>query len=196
MTEPNRAEFSRKYFEQLAACMQAMNLDDIARTLQILETAWETQHTVYIVGNGGSAATASHMANDFSKTVLGRTRKGRGMRAISLTDNVALMTAWANDHGYDEMFAGQLEALAAPQDVLISISGSGNSPNLVKAVEMAKSMSIHTIGFLGMGGGVLKSMVDVAVVVPSQAYEPIEDVHMVLDHLITTYFRGWLAGKQ
>jgi D-sedoheptulose 7-phosphate isomerase len=196
MIEINKAEFSRNYFEKLAKIMLSMDTDAIARTIRMLESAWENQATVFIIGNGGSAATASHMANDFSKTVLGRTRKGRGMRAISLTDNVALMTAWANDHGYDEMFAGPLAALAAPNDILISISGSGNSPNLVKAVETAKSMDVQTIGFLGMGGGALKNMVDIAVIVPSQDYEPIEDVHMVLDHLITTYFRGWLSTKQ
>jgi D-sedoheptulose 7-phosphate isomerase len=160
-----------------------------------LEQAFVKRCQVFIAGNGGSAATASHMANDFTKGVT--QERGRGLRAISLSDNISLITAIANDKGYNEVFADQLLALGQPGDVLIVISGSGNSANVVRVVEVAQEMQIRTVALLGMGGGRVADMADVSVVVPSDDYGPIEDVHMVFDHLITTYLRYWLAvGRQ
>jgi len=184
-----RIDFIESYFRTLTDVIARVPRAELARALEMLETAWAERRRVFIAGNGGSAATASHMANDLVKGVA----KGgaAGVRAIALSDNVALITAIANDEDYGEIFAGQLDALADVGDVLIAITGSGNSPNVVRAVETAQRLGLRTIGFLGMSGGKVRAMVDVAVVVPSDDYGPIEDLHMVFDHLMTAYLRRW-----
>ncbi|MBI3321943.1 MAG: SIS domain-containing protein [Candidatus Omnitrophica bacterium] len=181
-----RAGFARRHLEEVGRTLRRLSVRELARVLEILEGAYRQRRQVFIAGNGGSAATASHMANDLVKTI------GAGFRAIALTDNVPLITAWANDVGYEEIFAGQLRVLAHPGDVLILISGSGNSANLLRAAEAAKAMELVVIGFLGRDGGRLKGLVDAAVVVPGREYGPIEDAHVVLDHLIAAYFTDWL----
>ena len=179
--------FAERYFVELKRVVDAMPMENVGRALDLLEAAHVEGKQVFLAGNGGSAATASHMANDLS---WGLTRgQVKPMRAIALTDNVSLMTAVANDAGYDEMFTHQLDALAAPGDLLVAISASGNSPNIVKAIDRAKQIGMKSVGFLGMGGGKAASMVDVAVAVGSSEYGPIEDVHMVLDHLALAYLR-------
>ncbi|MBM4442382.1 MAG: SIS domain-containing protein [Candidatus Rokubacteria bacterium] len=189
-----RLDFIEGYFRTLVDVIAQLPRAELARALEVLETAWAERRRVFIAGNGGSAATASHMANDLMKGVA----KGGavGVRAIALSDNVALITAIANDEDYREIFAGQLDMLAEPGDVLIAITGSGNSPNVVRAVESARRLGVHTIGFLGMSGGQVGKMVDVAVVVPSDDYGPIEDLHMVFDHLMTAYLRRWAGGAR
>ncbi len=185
----DKEAFSRQYIDALVSVLQNLPLDDWARVLQLLERAFVERRQVFIVGNGGSAATASHMANDL---MLGVAKEGgRGFRAIALTDSVPLMTAIANDTGYDNVFTAQLRALGRPGDVLIAISGSGKSPNVVEAVKVAREIGIMTVGFLGMGGGQLRELVDAAIVVPSNDYGLIEDIHLMLDHLMTAYFRHW-----
>lgn len=187
----DRERFSLKYVEILCGVLSDLPLKDLSCALGLLERAFTEGRQVFIAGNGGSAATASHMANDFAKGVA--EEGGRGLRAIALSDNVPLITAIANDRGYTEVFAEQLLTLGHPGDVLVVISGSGNSANIVRAVEVAQGMQIRTIALLGMGGGQVAQMADVSVVVPSDDYGPIEDIHMVLDHLITAYMRHWLA---
>lgn len=189
---PHRATaaeaFTRSYLEALASILRLMPVADIGRILEVLERVYDEGRRVFLVGNGGSAATASHMATDLSKTVAGRDGAGPGFKAIALTDNLAQLTAWGNDVGYAEVFAGPLKSQAAPGDVLILISGSGNSPNLLRAADAARSMGLQTIALLGQGGGRLRPLVDLAVVVPSDAYGPIEDAHLALNHLVTAYF--------
>lgn len=187
----DRERFSFDYIEMLCMVLRDLPLKDLVGALQVLERAFVERRQVFIAGNGGSAATASHMANDLGKGVA--EVGGRGLRAISLSDNVPLITAIANDKDYTEVFADQLLALGQPEDVLIVFSGSGNSANIVRVAEVAREMQIVTIALLGMEGGQVAEMVDVSVVVPSEDYGPIEDVHMVLDHLITAYLRDWLA---
>ncbi len=192
MAGPDRLDFARRYVDTLGTVLRALPLDGIAATLEILERAHAARKRVLVVGNGGSAATASHMANDL---VWGLAHVGKlGLRASSLSDNVPVVTAIANDRGYQDVFAVQIETHADPGDVLIAVSGSGNSANVLRAVDAAKAKGMTTIGFLGMEGGKLRRMVDVAVVVPSNDYGPIEDVHMMLDHLITAYLRDRIAG--
>ena len=182
-----RSDFASRYVGNLVAVLNALPLDAIDRALAALEAAYDEGRQVFIVGNGGSAATASHMCNDL---VWGMAQIGRpSFRAIALTDNVPLMTAISNDLSYDEVFTVPLRALAKPGDLLVVISGSGNSRNAVRAAEVAKEMALNTVGFLGRGGGKLGAMVDVPVVVPSDDYGPIEDIHMMFDHLIISYFR-------
>jgi D-sedoheptulose 7-phosphate isomerase len=190
----DRISFARRYIDTLGAVLRELPVEGLAETLRVLERAHRDRRHVFIAGNGGSAATASHMANDLQ---WGLARLGAGgLRATALSDNVPLLTAIANDRSYEDVFAVQLETLADAGDVLIVISGSGNSPNVVRAAEVARRMKLVVVGFLGMGGGKLRSMVDVPVVVPSDDYGPIEDVHMMLDHLCTAYLRRWIeAGR-
>ena len=187
----HRERFSRDYIETLCSVLRGLAFEDLAGALQMLERALVERRQVFIAGNGGSAATASHMANDLTKGVA--EAGGRGLRAIALSDNVPLITAIANDKSYSDIFADQLMALGQPGDVLIVLSGSGNSINIVRAVEVAQEMQIATIALLGMDGGRVAGLADVSVVVPSDEYGPIEDAHMVLDHLVTAYLRSWLA---
>lgn len=186
----DRETFSLGYIETLCGVLDDLPLKDVARFLELLERVFVERRQVFIAGNGGSAATASHMANDLTKGIA--EVGGRGFRAIAFSDNVPLITAIANDKNYGEIFADQLLALGQPGDVLIVISGSGNSANIVRAVKVAQGMNITTVGLLGMGGGQVAKMADVSVIVPSSDYGPVEDVHMVLDHLVTAYLRSWL----
>jgi D-sedoheptulose 7-phosphate isomerase len=184
--------FAERYLAELKGVLDALPVERVGAALDLLHATHTAGKQVFLAGNGGSAATASHMANDLS---WGLTRaRLRPMRAVALTDNVPVMTAIANDAGYEEMFAAQLDALGAAGDLLIAISASGNSPNVVKVLERAARIGLRSIGFLGMGGGKAASMVDVAVVVPASDYGPIEDVHMVLDHLALAYLRLALRG--
>lgn len=176
-----------KYIETLQQLLNKLPLEDIRQVLAELHRARLEGRQIFIMGNGGSAATASHFANDLNKgaCVPGAPR----FRAIALTDNVALMSALANDVGYEHIFAEQLVNLAHPGDVVIGISGSGNSPNVLRAMEVARSLPALTIGFTGFSGGRLKDLVDICVLVPSDTMEQIEDVHLMLEHLICSSLR-------
>lgn len=168
-----------------------MDYQSIERMAQVILKARETENTVFFIGNGGSAATASHFANDLA---IGTRSRNKKFKALSLTDNVAAMTAIANDWSYEELFVKQLESYYRTGDVLVSISASGNSPNVVKATEYVKSQGGFTIGLTGFNGGRLKEIVDLAVHVPSNKgeYGPVEDVHMILDHIIHSYVKRYV----
>ncbi len=165
--------------------IKRIDLNAVYRIVQLLRSARDNGATLYICGNGGSAATASHWVND-----LGKATKSCGraqLRVMSLSDNVSWLTALANDEGYDRIFAGQLENFARAGDVLIVISASGNSPNLVKAVELAQSRGVLTIGLLGFDGGVLKNQVNECLWIPSEKglYGLVESGHSLLCHILT-----------
>ncbi len=148
---------------------------------------------IYIIGNGGSAATASHMATDLSKIVVRDTPR---LRAISLTDNTPLITAIANDIDYSQVFREQLKNLLYPRDVVIGISVSGKSPNILHAITYANSMGATTIGFSGFGGGKLKSLVDISIDVSSENYGVVEDFHMSLNHLLSQFITQFREGSE
>lgn len=187
------AAFARQYIEELCGVLRNLPFTQLARALEILEEAWVERRQVFLAGNGGSAATASHMANDLRKGLA--KRRGQGLRATALSDNIPLLTAIANDESYTEVFASQLAGWAKPGDILIVFSGSGNSENIVRAVEAARQLDMTTVAFLGMGGGRVAGLTDVSVIVPSEDYGPIEDLHMTFDHLITEYLcRGSAKG--
>jgi D-sedoheptulose 7-phosphate isomerase len=188
------AAFAQQYLDGVCGVLRELPLGEIARMLEVLDGAWRDRRQIFVAGNGGSAATASHMANDLAKTVTGGDPSRRGFRAIALTDNVPLLMAWANDVGFEEVFVGQLRPLAQRGDVLIVLSGSGHSTNVVRAVEWARAQGLTTIGLLGRDGGALAPLVDLAVIVPADAYGPIEDAHLVLNHLIMTYFQAQIAA--
>ena len=175
------------YFSELEQMMQAISLSDLQAVLSILEEAYHNGHRIFVMGNGGSAATSSHFALDLAKNTImpGAPR----LKAISLTDHVPLITAWSNDTHYEHIFAEQLANLIEPGDVVIGISASGNSPNVINAVKLAQQSRSATIGLLGATGGKLKSIVDAAVLAPGQNIEQEEDAHMILAHVITRHMR-------
>jgi D-sedoheptulose 7-phosphate isomerase len=165
--------------------LDAIDVEALDRIVKRLTMARENGNLIYLAGNGGSAAIASHWVND-----LGKATKRRGqqhMKVLSLCDNMAWLTALANDEGYETVFAGQLDNHAQAGDVLIVISSSGNSLNLVKAVELAKKRGVVTIGFVGFNGGVLKDMVDEHVLISTEkgAYGLVEPAHDLICHILT-----------
>lgn len=170
------------YLAGISTTLSSLPLDEIAQTVRILEKARLECRQVLIFGNGGSAATASHFVCDLAKGAI-VSDKPR-FRAISLTDNIPLISAWANDTTYENVFAEQLTNLVQAGDIAIAISGSGNSVNVLKAVEAAKVAQAITIGFTGFDGGKLKDMVDLCIVVPNHCMEQVEDVHLILEHMI------------
>jgi D-sedoheptulose 7-phosphate isomerase len=188
----NSERFAKDFLSGVADLMGRLPVDDVVRLLDALTEARQARRRIFLIGNGGSAATAAHMANDL---LLGASKTGGlGLRAQALTDNVPMLTAAANDTSYDEVFAAQLSVLAEPRDLLIALSVSGTSPNIVRAIETAKRLGLLTVGVLGGDGGPCAELVDIAVVVPSHGYGPVESVHLVLDHLITRYLQQHQAG--
>jgi D-sedoheptulose 7-phosphate isomerase len=181
------ADFAGRYTDYIAELLNCLDWGAIDRVGRILENARHLGRTIFLIGNGGSAATASHFANDLS---IGPRKLGaQAYRAISLSDNAAILTAAGNDLGYDKVFVEQLRTLLDAGDVVIAISASGNSPNILKAVEYANQLGAVTIGFTGFDGGALASMVSehVNVATPKGDYGPVEDLHLMLNHLISSY---------
>lgn len=174
----------RDYMAIFDDLLRHIDAKDIGACADILRKARDSGAMIYVAGNGGSASTATHLANDLGKAT--KTPGMPPMRVVSMSDNVSWLTALGNDEGYDRVFAGQMENFAKPGDVLIVISTSGNSGNLVKAVELAKEVGIVSIGILGFKGGKLKDMVDAAVWLPSPvgAYGPVETAHSLVVDLI------------
>ena len=186
-------EYAAGYLKYLAKLLHELDTDAIAAFVEELEAAYKKQNTIFVIGNGGSAATASHMANDIGVDVMKKTACARAFRVMALTDNVPVMTAIANDDGYDKMFVNQLRIHFRKGDKLIAISASGNSPNLVEAIRWVKSKGGRVIGLVGFDGGAFKGNCDLLIHVktPRGEYGPVEDVHLILDHLIAT----WLQYK-
>ncbi len=170
------------YLDEVQAIIARMPREPIARVIELLLAASERGATIFTAGNGGSAATASHFAADLAKGTLvaGQPR----LRIVPLTDNVPIITAWSNDVAYDVIFAEQVRSLLREGDILILISGSGNSPNVLRAAEEARQLGGITVGFSGFDGGQLAKLVDYPVVIPAHKMRQIEDGHMVLCHLI------------
>ena len=183
------SQFAKNYLTGLKAVLDRLPLAELEKLFTVIEEAHAAGKQIFVVGNGGSAATASHMRNDLNKGTLGH--KGdapwKRFKVIALTDNVSLMTAWANDTDYNTVFSEPLKNLANRGDVLIAISASGNSPNIITAVEVAKELGVKVLGLGGFTGGKLAQLADVCVVVPSNDYGPVEDVHMIIDHILVGY---------
>jgi D-sedoheptulose 7-phosphate isomerase len=184
----------REYILQVRGTIEKISDDCVDQAISALYTAWSDGKQVFILGNGGSASTASHMANDLCKAtaVVGKQR----MRAIALTDCVSLITAWANDVSFDSIFKEQLENLLNSGDVVMAISASGNSPNVLRALEYAAEKKAITIGWTGESGGTLKHMVDICLQAPSDDVGIIESVHVLLDHLVSNELRNRIQQKK
>ncbi len=180
------------YLEHEIDTLKALDVNEINAALNLLLETFENGNTVFVFGNGGSSATASHFQNDFNKGVSEHTEKKFNFQCLN--DNVATVMAVANDIGFDEVFRFQLIGHMRPGDVALAISGSGNSKNVLNAVEYAKSQGAKVIGLTGFGGGKLKELSDVSLHVPVNSMQITEDIHMVFDHLMMSIFYRSLAG--
>lgn len=186
------------YLETLKGVLNGLPLAETRRAVDFLFRAYETDHTVFTFGNGGSAALASHLAADLGKgthipgspSLTGVKR----LKAHSVVDNVPMLTAWANDTNYADVFSGQLENFIQPGDVAFGISGSGNSANVLRALELARGIGATTVGLTGCGGGKMKALLDIPIVVPSHHMQQVEEAHVILAHLIFLDLKERIEG--
>jgi D-sedoheptulose 7-phosphate isomerase len=181
------AEFLSSYKNRLITLFDSIDIDMLESIIDAMVTAFKNGNTMYVVGNGGSAATASHIQADFQFFV--RYFTNFRPKVVALTDNIPLMTAISNDHSYEDVFIEQMKGMFNKGDLLLAISASGNSPNVVKAVEYANELEGKTIAFCGFTGGKLKEIADMPLYTPNddKDYGPIEDLHMILDHVLVNY---------
>jgi D-sedoheptulose 7-phosphate isomerase len=177
------------YLDELISITELLNFDLIEKVcLEILKVR-KKMGTIFIIGNGGSAATASHMATDL---MFGSNLACPELRVISLVDNASLLTATGNDVSFEQVFSRQLQNLGRKGDIVIAISASGNSPNLIEAIKKAKYLQISSVGLTGFDGGLLKTLVDFPIHVPTKigSYGQAEDLHLMINHMITSYLKS------
>ncbi len=186
-------QFAKGYFNHLFKLLNELDTNAIAAFADEIEKARKGEHTIFFIGNGGSASTASHMANDFGTDTRKRCESELPFRAMSLTDNNAVMMAIANDDGYENLFVNQLKIHYRHGDKLVAISASGNSPNVVSAAEWVNERDGVVMSLVGFDGGKLKAISDVTIHVKTMKgdYGPVEDVHMIMDHVLA----NWLQFK-
>jgi len=181
------------YFDDLVQVIANMPLQAIDQIVSVLLDAYESSRTIFLFGNGGSAALASHFACDLGKVAANGS--GKRFQALALTDNVPLMTAWANDANYEDIFAEQLATFVQPDDIAFAISGSGKSPNVLKALKVAREARAFTIGLTGYKGGHLKDLCDVCLIVPSDNMQIIEDLHLSVTHAVLAALRAKICQE-
>jgi len=179
------------YFSYLSGVLEKIHRDGVEDIVSVLLRAYDAERIVYLFGNGGSAALASHFACDLGKGTLNGSAKR--FRVMALTDNVPLITAWANDSEYEDIFAQQLASFIQEDDVAFAISGSGNSPNVLRALEVAKQAGGITVGLTGFSGGKMKDLCDFCVIVPSDNMQIIEDLHLCIAHAVFSSIRRKLC---
>jgi D-sedoheptulose 7-phosphate isomerase len=181
-----------QYLARLQSTISHLDASAINAMAHALFEAYSAEKTIFILGNGGSAALASHFACDLGKGVSFNNR-GKRMRVLALTDNIPLITAWANDVSYEYVFAEQLRNFIASGDVVFAISGSGNSLNVLRALELARSVRATTLGVSGFDGGKMKALCDLCFVVPCDNMQVIEDLHTVTAHALSTLLYNMVA---
>jgi D-sedoheptulose 7-phosphate isomerase len=184
----------QSYLERLRTAIDALPADRLTQLGEMLYRTYRNEKQVFTLGNGGSASTASHIAADLAKNTIGP-NMGR-FRITSLNDNTAILTALANDLGYENVFSEQLQNLIRPGDLLLAVSASGNSANVIKAINYARSRCAEVVGILGFDGGEAARLADLAIVVPSFDYGVVEDLHLIINHILVEYFRTKLAEEQ
>lgn len=184
--------YVQKYIAREIEVLSQLDTEAIEEALCVLEKCLEQKNDIYIFGNGGSAATASHFQNDFNKGISEYTENK--FRFNCLSDNIATLTAIANDIGYEEVFRFQLSGRLRADDVVIAISGSGNSANVINAVEYAGEIGSKIIGLTGFNGGKLKELCDISLHAPVNSMQVTEDIHMIFDHLMMSVFYKTLCG--
>lgn len=186
-------EYARGYFQYLSELLNQLDLNAIEAFAEHMEDARRNNNMVFFIGNGGSAATASHMVNDFGSDIMKKSNPDKPFRVLSLTDNPAVMLAIANDDGYDNLFVNQLRALYQQGDKLVAISASGNSRNVIAAAQWVKDRGGTVMSLVGFDGGKLVDISDEVIHVETVKgdYGPVEDIHIIMDHLIAS----WLQYK-
>lgn len=170
------------YLAELREVLERLPSEPIERFVELLAASRTEERTIYAFGNGGSASTASHFVCDLVKNTV-RAESPR-IRAIGLNDNIPTFSAYANDVGYDSVFAEPLKTLAQSDDIAVAISCSGNSPNVLRAIEVAREMNMRTVGLTGFEGGSLRELVELAIVVPCDDMRQIEDAHLAICHAV------------
>jgi D-sedoheptulose 7-phosphate isomerase len=184
------------YLNKVRETLSYVSEQEVRETVDEIVRAYRRKSSIFVIGNGGSAANASHFAQDLAKGVLVGEKEGETIRALSLTDNVSSITAIANDDGYEKIFENQLRFYAKDGDVLIAISGSGNSKNVLNAVRYAKANGLVTIAVTGYDGGPLRQSTDKGIHVPLKEMCTAESIHLVVFHLIIHLLRERLTGRR
>jgi len=174
--------FAENYFEEMKRIFDELPLEKLEKVIEVLCNAYENESCIFIMGNGGSGSTASHFACDVNKGVSYGLKKR--FRVISLNDNIPTILAYANDKSYDVIFVEQLANFLKPSDVVIGMSGSGNSVNVIKALQYANENLATSIGFTGFDGGQLSKTASISIVVPAYDMQKVEDLHLILAHII------------
>lgn len=182
-----QTDYFKRYCQYVQQLISQIDVESVKKTVDCFLKARDNEKTIFFAGNGGSASTASHFAQDMGE--VGRKIHGKGFKTQSINDNVSALTAIANDYSYDNVFSMQIQYNFDPGDVLVVISASGNSPNVIKAVELAKEKGGSTIGLVGFDGGRLAQICDHVVHIQSKKgeYGPVEDLHLILNHMIVSY---------
>ena len=194
----NAANDLSAYLAELRTVLDNLPLQQISRAADILFECYQADRTVFTFGNGGSGALASHLVADLGKGTHFPGPKElatvRRLRAMAVTDNMPMVTAWANDTHYEDVFMRQIENFLQPEDVALAISGSGNSPNVLKALAYARGAGATTIGLGGFGGGKMKDLLDCPIIVPSSNMQQVEDAHLVISHMIFLDLKNRIAA--
>lgn len=190
-------EYIKNFSNKTIESLNCLPVKEIAKALNILQATYERDGRIYIFGNGGSLALANHWVSDFNKTVFASNldKHNRRFQAIRLPSTEEELTAWANDVGFDMVFAGPLKNYIQDSDTVIALSSSGNSPNIIKAVELAREFKIPVIGLSGFDGGKLNQLSDAKILIKTEKglYEMVESIHGVILHLMTNYFKDYFS---
>lgn len=187
------AEFSvQAYFQTIARILPQLPYASIQQIISVILQAFDEGRTIFVFGNGGSAATASHIMCDLNKGTV-TDGDGRRFKVMAFTDNIPLLTAWANDAGYEHIFSEPLKNFIQPGDVVLALSGSGNSPSILEALKTARAARAVTVGMAGYRGGKMKALCDICAVVPCDDIQVVEDLHHAMAHSILSAVRAKLA---
>lgn len=183
----------RQYLDELKSILDEIHLPEVEKVCDILYRAYQEGRTVFVFGNGGSAAMASHIVGDWAKETV-PAENAKPFKVLSLTDNQALITAWANDEGYENIFSGQMKNFIAPGDVAFALSTSGESVNVLKGLELARKIGATTVGLTGEDGGKMKALLEAGIFVPSRNTQQIQNAHLVLLHWIFLELKGRISS--
>ncbi len=181
-------KFILEYLESVGDIINKLDIKNISKMIEAIKLAYKDDKRIFVFGNGGSAATANHFACDFGKNAI--EDDNNRIKVISLSNSITSITACGNDIGFDTVFEEQLKNLMHDGDLILSISASGNSPNIIRAVEYAKKRNATVVGITGFNGGKLKELSDINVNVASDSYEKIEDIHLIITHIIVYWFKA------
>jgi D-sedoheptulose 7-phosphate isomerase len=187
---PSVSAHEHEHLKLLQEAMSQLPLDELERLSEALFRAYRNDKQVFTLGNGGSSSTASHMAADLAKNTIGGNM--HRFRITCLSDNISIMTALANDLGYENVFVEQLMNHIRAGDVLLVVSASGNSPNILKAMNYARGQSAEVAALLGFDGGAARALADIALIIPSDHYGVVENAHLIINHILVDYFKGRL----